>query len=315
MPLHLRTRPSAEELFRRYLRHTTRLSARLLEPYNVRGTFERAVKKRDPALAPHGFFRQLAPGNNFHALEFLQKFGPLKLSTEQRLGHIRYLKVDLGEFWGLHLRFRLVAQLWESRNDRERLVQAWQEFFRHHEEASRWEVIPLGSTEEASQWIRFSEEALPIGSEEKYDHLPFPWELTKQPFDEWVRRANLAALREAALGLVHSELIVHTRDRHVGWLRGWEPTREKFRLVVHVDSLWSLIWEFLGWDTAGTPWQRCPHCQRVFYPRRRDQLYCTPRQQALASKRAYAARCRAEERRKKKRRKVGKRQIPERGKQ
>lgn len=266
-----------------------KLSGDLSEVYNVRETYERAQRRSDPLLAPHGFFRGLAPGNNLHARDFLERFGPLRLTPEQQYSPVIVpIRVNLGEFWRLHLRFCLAAQLWESRNDKARLAEAWRGVFEHHKEASKGESIPLGST-------------LPDPSDPGviYYRLPFPWELEDQPFDEWVQSATLTTLKENALSLIHGELNLHIHGRRLGWERAWEPSKEKFRPVIWVDSLWSAIWEFFGWDTASISWRRCPHCQRFFYPKRRDQFYCTPRQQALASKRRYAAMQRAEEKKKK----------------
>ena len=100
--------------------------------------------------------------------------------------------------------------------------------------------------------------------------------------------------------LINLELNSHMRGRHIVWQRSWEPRKEGWRPVVWTESLWSAMWEFWGWDTASASWRRCPHCQRLFYPKRRDQFYCTPRQPALASKREYARRLRARQKRGKK---------------
>jgi len=293
IPLEIRDRPNASETWKRFLPLQTQLYGSLKEMYNVRKTYEQAQQKHDPYLAPHGFFRRLVSGRNLHAVEFLKRFGPLKLTKDQRfpLGPCG-IQIDLAEFWGLHLRFRLVAQLWESRNDKQALSRAWGDVFKCHREASRWEEIHFGSPQ-AGQWTNL---AVPP---DVYDYLPLPWERNKQPFDEWLRSTDSHELRESALGLIQTEIGTHTFGRPVLWERCWEPSREKLRPVFIVDSLWSVIWEFFGYDTAGVPWRRCPHCQRFFYPKRRDQFYCTPRQQALASKRVYAARRRAAEHKKK----------------
>src|SRR5215472_11077499 len=53
----------------------------LLEPpwksYDVRAAYERALRKHDPLLSPHGLFLSVARNNNHHAKEFLEQFGPL----------------------------------------------------------------------------------------------------------------------------------------------------------------------------------------------------------------------------------------------
>lgn len=262
----------------------TSLSGSLATSYDVWMAHERALRKHNPQFAPHGFFRNLAPGSAQHAMEFLEKFGPLRLSFEQRRSHSARIEVDLEEFWRLHLRFCLVAQLYENRHDRARLVQAWTDVYNRGEEASKSEKFSLGTLP-----------PVPDDPSGRPYKVPFPWKRNKTSFKDWVESSDLAKLKEEALSLVHAELNLHAYDRGLGWERGWEPTFEKFRPVIFVDSLWSMIWELFGLDTAQLSWRRCPHCQRIFYPRRRDQFYCKPRQQALASKREYARWYRAQQ--------------------
>lgn len=265
-----------------YLSGADILVGRLSEAYDVRRTHEQAREEHDPYLAPHGFFRRLKHRYNRHALEFLEEFGPLKLTPAEREG-TQQVHVQLDEFWGLHLRFCLVCDLWESLDDREKLAEAWKRVHLSHAEASAHEDLPLGS-------FLFQGRSGELA--EAYSR--FPWERAGKAFEEWRRSATHSELRESALWLIHGELDLHMRHRHICWERGWEPSEVQFRPLVFVDSLWSLLWEFFGLDTAEMSWRRCPHCQQIFYARRKDQFYCTPRQQALASKRAYAARRRSQ---------------------
>ncbi len=120
--------------------------------YDPKAAQEKAQQKRDPLLSPHGFLRALGPGDNGHAVEFLETFGPLVISEELRfpLGgldralkrwlarlppHVRKkprvavktVRIDLRDFWAKQTEFRLVAQLYERRKDREGLRRAWRE--------------------------------------------------------------------------------------------------------------------------------------------------------------------------------------------
>jgi hypothetical protein len=252
--------------------------------YNVRETYVRAQQKHDPLLAPHGFFRRLAYKSNLHAREFLEQFGSLWLPSDApTIGDAlasSQMKIHLRRFWTRHRRFCVVARLWEARDDRKQLAEGWQDLENCRDEVSKFDVAGLGDYYDGAQYVK----------------KKWPWELADIQFEKWVEESPTRVLRDAALALVHSELNSHVTEASVSWERGWEPTKTKFRQVVFVKDLWSIIWEFFGWDTAGTSWRRCPHCQRLFYPKRRDQFYCTPRQQALASKREYARRQRVVER-------------------
>jgi hypothetical protein len=122
---------------------------------------------------------------------------------------------------------------------------------------------------------------------------------------EAVKSLSFEHQREEALALILNRLnLAGHIDRPTTYDRSWASTQDQFRLVVGMDSLWDGIWQLFGWDTVGISWRHCPHCQHIFYPKRHDQYYCSPRQQALASKRAYAARRRAYARRTKKRLRV-----------
>lgn len=218
--------------------------------YEPHALHDRALLQKNPLISPHGFFRSLATDNAHHAIEFARKFGPLGDLPGPPHGSVR---VGLASFWARQLRFRLISNLWESRNDPKQLESAWEDVGKHRSHAERWQY-PL---------------QVPTFRESK---------------------------RAAVFTLVRGELNLHTADRTTTWLR----YEDGFRPMLKAKGLLFMIWEFFGLDTATTEWRRCPHCQRLFYPRRRDQFYCTPRQQALASKRAYAAQRRAEERNRRK---------------
>ena len=247
--------------------------------------YKKAHAKNDPYLAPHGFFRKLRFGDNEDAKEFLEAFGPLKLDVGQRLLGSGSVVVDLGEFWILHLRFCLIAKLWESLDDREQLATALLRSYENKKDISRCGKFSLG------------QKLGPPPLFQKRGEYEFPWQVQNQDATTWLSHTPIDEMRSCALGLILNELTAHTSDLRIVWDRGWESSGRKLRPVIWVDSLWSAVWEFWGKDTIGLSWRQCPHCQTFFYPKRRDQFYCTPRQQALWSKRRYAAEQYAQERR------------------
>jgi hypothetical protein len=289
-----------ERYFKEHHSEAVKLYGNISEWYDVREAYEKGLRRHDPLWAPHGLFCGLAHGNNKHAREFLEMFGPLWLPEGASISspefHIRregsrevpviqnQIEIDLTQFWGLHRRFCLVEQLWKATGNASKLVSAWRDLECHREEASAFDVLPLGAC-----WGGRSDPP------ESYYDAWWPWDHPKQKFEEWLRDTPTGVLCSEALKIVDRELNLHIRGAQIYWERGWEPTGAKFRQIVAADNLWSVMWEFFGWDTSGQSWRRCPHCQRLFYPKRRDQFYCTSRQQALASKRDYARRRRADE--------------------
>ena len=257
----------------------------LTDRYDLRETYNEAHSKKDPWVAPHGLLRKLRFRENDHAKEFLETFGPLKLNVGERLSGTGFaLLVDLDQFWSLQRRFALVAKIFESLDDRDKLTEALLTLYESWRTVSEYTKFPLGQI------------LGPPPAVEQKGRYEFPWELKQQPATTWLKSATIEEMRQWALQLILLELNAHMHDRRIQWERGWEASGRKFRSVVWVDSLWSAIWEFWGKDTIGVSWRQCPHCQIFFYPKRRDQFYCTPRQQALWSKRRYAAEQRAYER-------------------
>ena len=134
-----------------------------------------------------------------------------------------------------------------------------------------------------------------------FQSAPFTQAEAEQAGLAFTRRildTNFAYQQTEAIAFISLELSHYTRDRHPRWSNEWTPKGDKWRMELEMGSLWEALWELFAWDTAGVWWRRCPHCQKLFYPKRKDQFYCTPRQQALGSKRMYAARKRAQEKKK-----------------
>jgi hypothetical protein len=127
----------------------------------------------------------------------------------------------------------------------------------------------------------------------EFGQLPFA------PLD----RAPFEKLREAAIGIFHSELNAHLLGRGARWLRRDVDDPEQpvsFQLFFSGGDLWQIMWELTGLDTAEVrSWRLCPACNVFFYPKRSDQYYCRSEEQVRASKRNYARTRRKRERLKK----------------
>ena len=271
-------------------------------PYDIRAAYFRAWRKHKPSLSPHGLFRELRHGRARDAEKFLRSFGPLTMMPPPERAPYGFHTYGLKEFWSRQLRFRLIAGLWESRSDKTALLGAWRAIAENHERTSFHDSIPLGFTEQPGP-PHAPGGATPPPPGLTIDSPGFPWVLNGLSFERWAMDFQFAEAKRQALRLVRQELEIHTAGCTIAWENGWEPTGGKFRPITVAPSLLTMIWEFLGLDSLGLGWRRCPHCQKMFYPKRCDQFYCTVRQQALASKRHYAARRYAEEKRKKNRRK------------
>ena len=256
----------------------------LCNPWDFHKAYKKAHATNNPYLSAHGFLRKLQFGDNAQAKEFLENFGPLQLPVSVRLSGMGRVVVELREFWTLQRRFCLIASLWESLDDRSLLTNALIRCYEYNKSKSVNYDVPLGQM---------------FGPPPKFEmrgQYEFPWEVKHQEAKMWLESAAMEQMRACATQLVLLELSAHTQDLRVVWDRIGESSGSQFRQVVWFDSLWSAIWGLWGRDTGGLSWRQCPHCQTFFYPKRHDQFFCTPRQQALWSKRRYAAEQRAEER-------------------
>lgn len=259
--------------------------------YDVREAYERARNAHEPLRSPHGFFRSLVHSDNLRARQFLEAFGPLHL-PHGIYDVSRQVEVNLSDFWLYHRRFCLVAQMSEAGESRSALLNSWRDAYKHHKEVASFG--PLGLGDKQRGWY---------DPPKTYYPYSWPWQFEKKDFESWGRETPTNQLRDYALQLVGSELNLHLSDCEIIWERCWEPTKAQFRQSIRTKSLWSSIWQLFGLDTCQGAWRRCPHCQKYFYPRRKDQFYCNSRQQSLASKRDYASRKRAEEQEKARRHK------------
>ena len=278
----------------------------LTESYNVREAHEIARRKGDPYLSPHGMFRGLAGRNRKHAVEFVQTFGPL------RKNHRNIVRVELAAFWAEHLRFCLVAGLYENRDATKPLRKALEEYLRHTlapkpSDAELKEgvaaMVALGPTMKAKMakfGVRNFKELIRAEELEFARNPPPPKERSSGPGNNdeapmWDAELMLHRLdqgddpRAMALYFVAKEIQYHTKDIHFTWAQGRVRQQDKFRFYrrLDYDSLLSAIWDLFAADTAGVPWRICPNDQNVFYPPRADRFYCTSAEQVAASKADY----------------------------
>jgi hypothetical protein len=256
--------------------------------------------------------------DNFHAIEFLEMFGPLSL-RQSPAGYIQHrvpVRITLDEFWQRQAHFRQLAQLYESRNDPAQLANAFRrviehrpehDIFRHmREHLLRGFNAALAAAEHLQEAYTFPDSTklrdvirlVMIEEEEGRttgQASSVPRQTRMELSDELpchlghILDASFEEQRSEAIALLGIEIDRHIANRKVQWLQ----EEDFWRLQVSsATSLWDMIWDLFASDSSGTVWRVCPHCQRIFYPARADRFYCTTRQQVLASKRAYAQRVR-----------------------
>src|SRR5579862_6210947 len=123
---------------------TSEVCGSLTDHYNLHQAYEQACAKKNPYLAPNARFRKLRSGDISGASKFLESFGPLTLDIGQRLSGRGDVIVDLRKFWRLHLRFSLIATLWESLDNREQLANAMVAIYQRRGEFFADGEFPLG---------------------------------------------------------------------------------------------------------------------------------------------------------------------------
>jgi hypothetical protein len=247
------------------------------EKYDYRAEYNRARDGGDTHLSPHGMFRDLEDGFHKHALQFMQRFGPLTWTvTTGRRGEEGWVK--LSDFWDKYARFVGIVQLWESRFDEDALKQAWRWI---HDRLDRINKVPPAA---------FG--AMPNWNFDKYYGFPgrFPWE-TEGGIEEGLRE-HPAILLQTTHDIVHYELNLNTQDCRQIWTMKsvGDDYDVRFEPIRSYGSLWGAIWGLFGEDicTLTHGWRICLECGRRFYPKDRRSVCCTSRHQALWSKRKWA---------------------------
>jgi hypothetical protein len=270
------------------------------EPYNVMEAYRRAHTMHDPLLAPHGFFRALPHRQDRAALEFIEQFGPLDWPQEEavrdeRTGVVAY-PFSFTDFWAKHLRYTRVLQLWEARDDEQKLRSAFSDLYQNLKQinlAEGGECRETGPTHDVP-----ADDNIHMRTLGDTDFVPLsplleggrlPWQRAQLPFEEWLRGTAFTGLREAAIQIFHAELNMHRVEARWFRMDVYDPSQPTaFELHFLGGNLWQRIWELAGLDTSQVKsWRICPGCNTIFYPKRSDQFYCTSREQVLASKRNY----------------------------
>lgn len=281
--------------------------------YYIPEAHRRAHARRDPLLAPHGFFRALPSKRNTAAIEFVEEFGPLDWPVNSKVPEL-----VLHDFWLKHMRYVCVVRLWESRDDEGQLRNAFSDLHKNLDQIhlaegcdrpDEWTTLyEFDNFDEEERHLREAWRQrlgvvprYPLGSlDERRTLCSLPWEEGERTFEEWLSGAIFEELREAAIQIFHGELNLHLFDSKPRWFRNDvdDPQRPpSFQFVLGGGNLWQMIWELTGLDTAQLQfWRICPDCNVLFYPKRSDQYYCKSEEQVRASKRNYARARRQRER-------------------
>lgn len=275
--------------------------------YDLHFEYAKARKVANPLLAPHGALRSLKYGEQAEMMRFLGGFGPLEWRwagpwggpgwrgyAQQHRGEQPFAEVSAAGFWQAQLHYALISQLWESwpeparvqdafvnlALERQRLApETWARFIPCLRVAARLDAI---ASYRAAMWERLDARAAEMG-------------LDFEQFVAGVRKQTPGWLRHWAGMLIQSELDTQSKDRRAIWAwQGSAGTRVWFKQKLEMNTLWAGVWELLAMEFAEPlPWRVCPHCGKLFYPPRKDRFYCTPEQQALASKRNWARNARS----------------------
>jgi hypothetical protein len=277
--------------------------------YRPEDRYIHAHRSKRPNLSPHGRFRELENGNHTHAMDFLGIFGPLEIDTSNFVEGTKQFWLDLDDFWAKQRLFVCVSRIWEARDDDRLLREALREIYDYREQllaadadsAGRGHLAELRLSPYEWKLVGIESGGIDEDVEDEREILQLPWNQTLEELEYWLAWTRREQIRSWAIDFVQRELNRYLVGDRVKWRFVAEKGRDAFRLALgEATSLWELIWEFFARDTwDGVGWRICPHCQRFFYPKRRDQFYCTTEQQALASKRKWAQEQRARQRSKK----------------
>jgi hypothetical protein len=108
---------------------------------------------------------------------------------------------------------------------------------------------------------------------------------------DWVSSAPAQQLALLADAFVLREINAVTRDITPTWISQFDSDKGRMAmsLILLPHSLWAACWQLFGHDTLSSKVARnCPHCTKLFYPKRKEQIYCTSQQQQLFAKRRWA---------------------------
>jgi hypothetical protein len=249
---------------------------RIVWKYDMREVRAKALRERDPELAPHVFFCKLAPGNDAMALAFLKEFGPL---FRDDMEGEPVVWIDLNDFWRRHARFCAITRLYEALENCDELRAAVVDMARNVHVLNAVGPADIG-------WIPDTHAGKPHIRLVKVQ----PPELYTARDESGTPLFGIEELRDFAKQVICAELVLHT---YQGLASSWVPLEEdgeiRFRPARVVLSLWAGLWEMFGLDTwSGSYWKVCRICGKYFYPLRCNSDCCKPEHQALWSKRIYA---------------------------
>jgi hypothetical protein len=253
-----------------------------LNTYNVEEAYERARAANDGRYSPHTAFRSLN-GDHAAAVRFVNEFGPLEFLDEAQPRHQIELEytvdfgeidvndlhttptprsvcvwVDLWDLWEKRRRFVSVVKLWEARADHVTTLTALSDL------AALRVWPPIGA------W-RHGQSISPVSA--------FPWR--DGAFHLWCRSANAKRVMATAAEIIKAELNLQCFEMRTRWTC-FDRSRLQFRLAPAARTLWTAIWHLFARDTGdGLGWRICPHCSKLFYPKRKDSYFCEPRYQKL----------------------------------
>jgi hypothetical protein len=295
--------------------------------YDARALHEAARERRSlAASAPHVAFREITPGLVRDAIAFLEKFGPLILDAPKdapegarlhslakwsawSLGREEDSLVDLEDLWARQEAFAGICGLWEAYTDPRRDLREALAFVLDRGSIYKDVGLPGVSSYFGDVVYLLDLKPADVGGmtvpdvRHEQNERGYLDRDTPDPGEWLARTRNPFALSRLALGLIERALNEASSGLRIGWARerleqahepdGFHPDGIRrgpirFRARVWADSLWPLLWSFLGTDTMnGIGWRICPHCNNVFYPRRQESMYCTPEVQRRESNREY----------------------------
>lgn len=243
--------------------------------YDIDAQYEKAKSEFDPYYSPHGSFRKLGSNNTLEVLDFVKEFGPLELLNEEQSRQelesliaqgpeeisLRSVWVNLGDFRLKHRRFSTVAKLLEARETPAEIVSALAE-------VAKLKVNPpIGAVRDGGRYLGW-----------EYLSPTPPW---YEDFEQWAGEASQEQIMDAAVDIIRRELNLNADGLKVVW-QCQDPSRLEFRIQPRASSLWSAIWYLFGRDTTeGIGWRVCPHCSKLFYPKRKDSYFCESKYQKL----------------------------------
>ncbi len=245
--------------------------------YDVRKAYDRAWVKKNPSISPHGAFLGLNSGDNFQLVQFLKTFGPLEWQGPETAQKVRAagaagVLLDIADFWRRQNKFRAVVALWDAFPDVERIAAALRVGFGYFARESYETLLMLEDARRTRAAGR------PGHSRDADPPL----------IDQWLAQATDWDIRHLAVDVIKGELENVARGQARWLVKTRENDKPAFSLALNALSLWGAIWELFACDTYnGIIWRICPHCQKVFWPPRKDRFFCKPELQQRYSKRRW----------------------------